>query len=224
MLKILLLSTLLTAVYSWEEIKHTLLMLVRYFLRKQNKIRFYRGRTDKLVGSLIMIASVPLGLSFFAASQSELIPKLLGLSIFLVAGSALAAGAATALGRLRFSAGVAGQEKALAVAYSALGLISPIFGMFRGQGRQDQKMLAKFALLLSLPPIAGAFLKFETKTSPEILIPNTDALITILVLSLFLRIGVDFLEKYFKTAKLKTLFSYYRVVLGIVLSAILLLD
>ena len=225
MINILTLSILLTLVYSWEEFKHTLKTLIRVVIyRNRNPIEYYQGNLDKFVGTLIMIGAVPIGLTFYLTSGQPSLYKLGWLALILFTISLIASGSGIFLRRLQRSKHYEGTEKMIMTGYSVLGLISPIFRMFGGLDRSNGRTIAKFAFTLSVPPLIGFAFKYLSDNSVHpSLIPQIDVLIFVLIVALFAQIAADFLNLHFRSYGLRKLSHYWRVVLGIILAAILLM-
>ncbi len=181
-MKILALSILLTLVYSWEEFKYTLRALVRGLIfRNQNPVQYLQGNIDKFVGTLIMIATIPIGLTFYLTSQEPSVYKLGWLALILFAISLVAAGSGIFLRRLRYTQQYEGTEAVIMTGYSILGLLSPAFRMFGGLDRSNSRTIGKLAFTLSIPPLIGFGFKYLADNSVEqVLIPQIDALIFVL--------------------------------------------
>lgn len=224
MLKLLLVSLLLTIVYSWEEFKRAFLTVL-FGLLKKNPGRYYSAHLDQFVGTIVMVAAVPLGLVYFLGSRQALPNKLFWLFAGLLAISLVSAGSAIFIRRLKIVGQAAGAEKIIPLVYSLLGFLSPGFQVFTGVGSHQRRALAKLAFFLSLPALAGLVIKYLIgyAAPPNQLLPNLDVGIVTLVGALIIRIVVEFLEQFFRLYRLETLFSYFRVVLGIALAAILTL-
>ncbi len=222
MLKILLVSLLLTLVYSWEEFKRVLRVLFFGLVLKKDPGRYYKAHLDQFVGILIMLATIPIGLAYFLASNGSAFNKLGILALGLFAVSLVAAGSSIMLRRGKLISEYGGIAKLVPITFSLAGLVSPLFRSFGNFEALPRRMLAKFAFFLSLPPLAGLVFKYLNSASPEVLVPNLDLLTLVLVAALFARIIIDFLERYFHLYRLENLSSYFRVVLGIILATVLL--
>lgn len=221
MLKILLFSTLLMLVYSWEEFKQTFRTLVRGLIHKQSRFPI-----DRLVSNLIVASSVPIGLAYYLGSASFSAWTYAMLAAELLVISLLAAGTGVLIRRLRHLPNFDSREgRAVLLGYTVAGMFLPTVRALGDLERIDRKSLAKFTFFLSLPPFAGLALKFGVDQSvdrPELL-PNLDILITIAVIGLFINITIDFLKHHFRAAKFNRLGHYARVLLGIILAVSLLL-
>lgn len=223
MTRIILLSILITVVYSWEEFKRTMRVLVYQIFRKRKPSGHYSFETDKLVSILVMLGSIPIGLTYFLASEEDIWAKLSILFAGFVVIALVAAGSAIFLRRIRLASSYEGVVKLVPLGFSLAGFLTPTFRVFGDAFVLPRSVLAKFAFWLSLPPAVGLILKYATDlTTPEILIPNIDALIKILMAVLFAQITAEFLGRYLRIYNLRRLFSYARIVLGIILAVILL--
>ncbi|MEK9180972.1 MAG: hypothetical protein AAB871_01940 [Patescibacteria group bacterium] len=222
MLKLLLISILLTIVYSWEEFKHALRTLA-YGLLKKNPPRYYAAHIDQFVGTIVMVAAAPVGLIYFLGSQQTLASKLFWLFAGLLLVSFVSAGSAIFARRLKMTSNVSGAQKIIPLTYAVLGLFTPMFQFFTGIGEGQRRGLTKLTFYLSLPALIGLLFKYllDYSAPPAELLPNLDAGIVVLVGALFIRIVVELLETAFRLYRLETLFSYFRILLGIALAAIL---
>lgn len=224
MTRLILVSLLLTAVYSWEEIKHAVKVLIYGFLRRPRPLRYHGAHIDQFVGVLIMLAIVPISLTYFLASETNIWQKLGYVALALLAISAAAAGSGLMLRRLRYLHTYDGGTKIIPIVFSVAGLVTPAVRIFSGIDILPRKVLAKFAFLLSLPPLLGLVLKNSVAAAvprPELL-PNLNILIIVLTAALFARIAAEFLESHFRLYRLERLFPYFRVLIGILLAVALL--
>ena len=220
MIRILILSLLLTIVYSWEDFKRTLKILFLGLL-KRDPGYYYVSRLDQMVGTLILIATIPMGLTYFLVSDRPLVPKLAILAITLLIISFLAAASGGIMRWTRIARKTEGSQKIIPITLAIGGLFSPLAAVFSGAGSLHRSHLAKIALLLALPPLVGLVVKglLTESRPPELLIPNYDALIVLLVGALIIRIVIEILERFFRLYSLERLFSYVRILLGIALAA-----
>lgn len=238
MSRIVLLSLLLTLIYSWEECKRLIRIFVKLVFRKLQgrpplhlpqakgplgqSVSEARGRgegVDQMVSVLVMLATIPIGLTYLLAGSGNIFQKLaiLGGVLLLVSTAAVLSSALVT----RHNMGV---SRVLPFGVGIVNLFAPAIAVIAESAYLPRRVLAKFALFLSLPPLLGLVfhhLNYGSNIGRELL-PNLDILTVVLVSSLFLRITVEFLERYFRFYRLEKLFSYYRVVLGIGLAAVLL--
>lgn len=215
MARILAISLLLIVVYSWEEVKYFLRKLVFRVFRHESELTGQRERaqkTDGSVGILVVTATVPVGLVYFISHAQSIWVKLvwIGIALILVALFAIVSELLLRRGQLATPL------------VSLVSMFAPMVAAVADSANLPRKILAKFALFLSLPIFAGLLLRHLNRPAPESLIAELDLLTIVLICSLILRITVELLEHYFHLYKLERLFSYYRIVLGIVLAAILL--
>ncbi|MDP3741236.1 MAG: hypothetical protein Q8R08_02815 [bacterium] len=214
MARILAIILLFTIVYSWEEFKLFLRKLVFYFLKTPPLIPpLDRRGTDQKVGTLVILATVPIGLFYYISHAENIWARLIwiGAGLLAIAGAAIAS--EILLRRAHYATTIA----------SLVVLFSPVVAGFAETAHLPRKVLAKFALLLSIPVFVGLLLRYTNNLSPESLIAGFDLLTIILIGSLFLRLTIDLLEHYFQLYRLEKLFSYFRVALGVALAGILLL-
>ncbi|MBI4054168.1 MAG: hypothetical protein HY397_02460 [Candidatus Doudnabacteria bacterium] len=223
MLKILAYSLLLSLVFSWEECKSAVKILTRGFFRRK-PVEFYTSHVDRFVGTLILLAALPIMLTQLLASGDNFFRQLAVTALQLLIISILAVGLSKFIYWIKISSQYEGKEKLVPLTFSILGFFSPIFSPFAGVDGEQRKILGQLAFWLSLPALAGLALKFfsDFQPRPENYLPNIDAGIAALVGSLIIRVTVDFLENFFRLYRLEKLFSYYRVALGIALMAFII--
>ena len=213
MTRILLLSMLLTMVYSWEEMKRAVRVLFYRLIIKKRPLFGPQGaiRIDEAVSTAVVFAAIPLSLTYLLVSSNPF--RALGvLALVLVGASAVAYASAVAM--RRFNPLPAGFALA-AIAMPALGNLAIL----------PRKLLSRFSLYLALPPAVGLALRFAVNNygAPAEFLPNLDILILVLVGALFAQIAAEFVGRHLRAFRRFKLFSYYRVALGVVLAAILLM-
>lgn len=221
MIKLILLSILLTVVYSWEEFKRAARVLLYGILRKQKPLTAFAGHIDEFVSLAVIFATVPAGLMYFLASSQNFFQNLLWLSVTLLSVSAVAAGAGTFARRLRYASLYSGADKIFPVAFSLGGFVSPVMSAFSNAAYLPRKTLAKFAAIMSIPPLAGLALKRANGATDPMLIPNIDALIVVLVGALFIQIISGALKDFLGSYRFRKLSAYFRIVLGIALTGLI---
>lgn len=223
MIKIILTSILLTLVFSWEECKRAFRTVIFGLLRRRDPKKFYSQHLDRFVGTLILLATIPLGLTYFLLSSGNFFHRLWVLALQLLVVSLVATGSEKFVFWITESKKTQGHEKTIPIIFAILEFFSPIFHPFSGLDGQQRKILASFAFWLSLPPLAGLLLGLiHGEVTKNGGLPQIDAGIALLVGSLFIRITVDFLEAAFRLYALEKVFAYYRMLLGIVLIALML--
>lgn len=219
MSKLILLSILLTVVYSWEDLKRLLLIVIRSKVR--NKSIFYDLRLDQFVATMLMFAILPLSLMYFLASEATLTHKLAWMAAELLVISCLAYGLGIFVNRMRLLSYASGIEKISVVAYSVMGLMSPTVRWI-DPWSIERKLIVKFTFLLSLPALAGLALRVANSHTDRELLPHLDLLINIMVGGLIINIAVEFLEKHFRSYRHAKLSTYLRIVLGLVIGLVLI--
>lgn len=223
MLRLLAISVLLTIVYSWEDFRQMIRVLAAGLL-KRDPGHYYLSRLDQLVGTLVLLATIPFGLAYFLVSRQPLGYRLAMLAMQLLAFAVTAAGVRTLLFWMNETSDSAGPARYVPLVLALGGMFSPVAHLFSGSPRY-RGTLAKFAFLMSIPPLVGlllqGLLRYSSPTGNYL--PNLDLLVGFLVGALFIRITIEFLERYFRLYRLEGLFSYVRIVLGIALAATLAL-
>ena len=214
MARILAISILLLVVYSWEDLKWILRRLAFSIFKGRNDPgkRTRALKLDERVGILVLLATVPIGLFYFISQADNLFAKLAWIGGILVALAIVAILSEILLRRTQVTTPLVG----------IVSLFSPMFATVAETAYLPRKVLAKFALLLSLPVFGGLLIHRVSSLAPESLVLRLDLLTIVLVGSLLLRLTVELLEYYFHLYNLEKLFSYYRVALGIALAIILL--
>lgn len=213
MARAIAISLLVIVVYSWEEVKYILRKLVSSFF--PSSIVFHKGRgVDHAVGTLVILATVPMGLIFLFSSLDGVIWKIAFFAGLLILFAGLAITSEVLLQKGRYVAPLSALSN----------FISPLAANVLESGHLPRKILARFAFLMSLPIFAGLLVRLLNRASPEEIVWRLNILTTVLVGSIVLRLTIELLEHYFYLYNLDKLFSYYRVALGIALAAILLLS
>lgn len=223
MLRMIVISLLITVVYSWNEFRRSVWVLLYGLLRRKRPLKYYSLHTDKLVGTLVTLATIPIGLTYTLFGPGNLSTKLAWMGGGLLLVSLLASGSSLFVRRLRLLGAYEGIERIVPISFSLAGLLSPTFRLFTNLTALPRKVLVKTTFLLSLPAFAGFVLaRWNRNLVPGELLPNMNLLLQVLVAALFARIIVEILEQYFHLYRLEKLFSYFRVVLGIMLAAIII--
>lgn len=216
MARILAILFLTAVVYSWEEFKLFLRSLVFSVFRRPSNFEIDRQRArriDSSVATFVILASVPIGLFYLIINAESVWAKVLWIAITLVAVAVAAVVSEVLLRRAQYASPLV-----VIIAW-----FSPMIAAVAETGNLPRKILGKFALLLSLPFFFGLLVRYLNQPTRSNLIAGFDFLTLVLIGSLLLRMTVEILEHYFKWYRLEKLFDYYRIVLGIVLGAILIL-
>ncbi|OGE84302.1 MAG: hypothetical protein A2846_02065 [Candidatus Doudnabacteria bacterium RIFCSPHIGHO2_01_FULL_49_9] len=226
MAKIFVVSLLLMLVYSWEEFKYYAKFFLRLLLYRNKIANLPWSKTaDRFVSASIGLAMLPIGLSIFLESHPFSGRNLLWLaaSMLIIAVIAWYASAIIKyLSGLRYYSSLSVGASAI---YDLAALSSPQLLWFSDFDLVERKALAKFAAYLSLPAIVGLVLKFTLGQSyvDERFLPGLDLLIQILVMALFINVTISILKKHLHSRQMSKIFHLFRVVLGILLSAALLI-
>ena len=213
MSKLVTLSILIAIVYSWEDLKRFLWMIIRSKARNKNTTRSLH--LDQFVATVLMFVSLPISLMYFLTSEIDLGHKLIFIAVELLLISILAWSLGIFLNRLRLLKFASGAEKIGVVAYSVMGLVSP--GLrWVDPWNIERRLIAKFTLFLSIPALVGLALKQLVNWSPATeALPNLDFLIQIAVAGLMINVTVEFLERHMRRHRWVYLSAYLRIVLGI---------
>lgn len=227
MTRLVLLILLLTVVYSWEEFKYVLVVIWSKF-SKQSIIYPPRlgetgqknSETDVLVSDIVLVATVPLNLSYLILGPGSLTLKLLAvLAEFLVLGLVLK-GIEEYQWRRRFTSHYEGMDNVIATIFSLVGLVSPSW-KFAARTVRTTGHTGKYLLVLALPLCSGIALSIVAhRLGPEEFQSRLDPLIAVATLGLVLNVTIEILEHMLKSNKLH-LTSLMRVVLGIVIIFVL---
>lgn len=208
--RLILFILLLTVVFSWEEFKYVILAL-----RRKN------SDTDSIVSDLVLIAAIPINLVYLlSGTESSLLEKLAVICLELLVVGLFIKGVEEYAKRRYLTNNQQGFDLVVSYGFAILGLLSPTF-KFAVNATNNRSRLASLFLTLTTPLVLGIGMVlvtrhigssgFEEKMQP---------LIIIAILGLVLNAVIELLEKMFKLYRLH-LFSYFRVVLGIVIILIL---
>ena len=207
MIRLLFLSILLTSVYSWEDLKRSTRLIFGKILRRRFRANstLESRQLDEKVTIAIMAASLPMGLIFFLLVDDDFFVRLTyltGVMFGLVIVSVLCSSL------FRY-------VQTLPALFSGLGKNAPVVGVFASAVVLPRMVFAKFIFFLALPFETGVVLKLFSGTGQ--FLPNHDLLIKVLIGALLIRVAIELLEWAFRWHALPRLFSYFRVVLGIIL-------
>lgn len=209
--KLILVSILLTAVYSWEELKRTLRVLLYAVLYKERPREYFATHLDEFVSLAIVFAAVPVSLMVFLSNPGNFFAKLLYLALTLLGASLVAASASILMKRRSY----------VGLVLSLVSVVSPAMQAFENAVYLPRKTLAKFAALMSIPPITGLLMKGVVNPAADpSLLPNIDLLIYVLVGGLFIQITIGLLKDFLGSRRFRKVSVYYRVVLGIALTGL----
>lgn len=216
MTRILVLSLLLTMVYSWEEFKRAVRVLILPLFRRLRRRTEAQPNPylDQQVSTLVLVATLPFLLTVILAANANPFVLLTYLTGSLLLAALVAASSAAILQRMRM----------LTAAFQSFGFANPAIVLFNTATLLPRWVLAKLAFWMSVPPVVGLILKRAVDSSspaPELL-PNLNILIIVLVCALILRLAIELLEKLFDSYRLERLFSHFRVLLGIILASVLI--
>ena len=216
MTRILLVSLLLAVIYSWEELKRAVRVIFYRLVFGKKKLFGKDGaiRTDQIVSTMVVLATLPVSLTYLLASGDDPWRKLGTMALVLLGVSGVAI----------FSGVMTRGLNLLQAELSFSGLVSPMMSVVSGAAVLPRKLLSRFTLYLSIPPAVGLIMRYVANYSAASadLLPNLDVLILVLVGALFLQIAASLLERYFRLFVFHILFSYYRIALGVVLAWVLL--
>jgi hypothetical protein len=224
-MKFIIFSLLLTAVYSWDDLVDNLRFLI--YRRRHRKSQFIWGDSerDSFVTTILLIFGIPLTLIYFLDGPGPLSIKLAVMSVALVGLSLLSMGIKIFNARARNINNYGGWEKVGAIGFAVAGLVYPTFRMYYRHARSAPELMAKLALYLSLPAIAGWLitLAMPNAVDTQEILPNLDTLTTFFVGSLMILNVIEFFERYYILYRVNLL-AYCRVLLGIALICLLTLD
>jgi|GEM_PF-3748871 hypothetical protein len=207
MLRIILFILLLTVVYSFEQFCDAVLVFLFRILKKHKQTKdFYY--IDQAVGSLLVFATLPIGLAYWIATPGLLTARLVVVIIQLLA----AAGLIFVLNDLT------NPRSASLLAIAGNLVARPVKALFFPS--RDQRAMARYALSLSIPLLIAVLIKLWFADDFIIFQSNLDQLILVALIGVFISITIKFLEDEFRLRRLH-LMAYFRIVLGIIIIYIL---
>ncbi|OGE74530.1 MAG: hypothetical protein A3K06_02175 [Candidatus Doudnabacteria bacterium RIFCSPHIGHO2_01_52_17] len=222
--RLILVSILVTIVYSWDDFQRILRILFYAILRKQRPAQILAANSDRLVSIILVFATLPIGLSYLLAGHGPFLPKLLlvGFGFLVISFVAFLASSVAKYYRVAFA--LDGTLKLASFGFTLGSLVAPVLASLAEPSILPRRLFAKLAVFLSLPPLIVVLLKvLNYHYAPEELLPNIDVLLQVLLVALFARIAIEFLSHYLRILRFHSFSGYFRVVLGVVLSSILLL-
>ena len=224
MVKILLFSILLAVVYSWDDVVR-LFRTILYGLFRHDPLQYYQNHTDRLVGPIVITATLPITLVGLLASRPLSLKTFAIAAITLLIVSIIAAGSGVFVRRMRIFRGAVVKEKSAAIAYAILGLLSPLASPMLLYEILPRAELARITFWLALPPLTGIAIAYGNRATeaPGQLLPHLDALTLLLVVGLIAMLATKLLARAFQSYKIEGLFSYIRIVLGIILATVVVI-
>jgi len=221
-MKLLLFSILLAVVYSWDDVVR-LILTILYGLFRRDPLHYYQSHTDHLVGPIVMVAVLPITLVGLLASGPLSLKTFAVAAITLLIVSILAAGSGVFVRRMRAFSDTETSKKSAAFVYAALGLLSPLASPMLIYEILPRADLARITFWLALPPLTGLAIAYGNRVTeaPAQLLPNLDALTILLVIGLIAILAIKMLSRAFHSYRINSLFSYLRIILGIILAVVI---
>jgi len=179
-------------------------------IAKRHKRRHDYTRIDALVGTILIVATLPIALANWIMGQGLAIRQL-----SLIIGQLLLTGLLLYLLEYLARPKHTRHRHVINLAGLVLSLVSrPVLAL--GSSAHDSRVVAKLAMTAALPLAMGIIIKLAANT-PSIDLHNyLDQLMEVAMLGVVLLISMEFLEKLFRTKSLH-LSAYLRIVLGIVI-------
>ncbi|HYF97659.1 MAG TPA: hypothetical protein VD770_01610 [Coxiellaceae bacterium] len=184
---------------------------------------YYNHNLDRFVSTLVMLIAIPISLSNFLLGEGELLNRLALMFGQLFTVIILSGLSGKFFNHLNKRVNSSTAENSTAIVSSLLSIALPDFGTHDQFSRIEQKVVAKFAFWLSLPVLAGLGLKYAIGVAPQQLYSNLDLLIKVLVISLFMQVVIKFMESHTRHYRIGKLTTYFRILLGIILSSIVIM-
>lgn len=216
MSRLILVTILITVVFSWEDLKWSLLGLVKR-IRNQKFHSHSQNNVDQLVGAVLILAFTPVNLVYLMLAEGSLYGK-----FGLIAVQLIIIGIVAQIVQIISDRGKEYRHTDFLTA--SLHFVSSVFSpsiRLGGQMITHHRLFGSYIRHLLIPIVFGFVLKFAAeKYGLEALQTNLDTLIIIAVAGLILIVSVEILEKFFRFHNFK-LFSYFRIVLGLVILLVL---
>jgi undecaprenyl pyrophosphate phosphatase UppP len=217
MTKLILATVLITVVYSWEDLKWTLLRSVRKILKQKSQARI-ENNLDVLVGTALILATFPANLVMLLVAPGSLIAKLA-----VILTELLFIGLVVQIVEKLLSYAPAHSPQVgiwTALTQIVTRLPGPTLQV-AGSIINNKELFGTYLKHLAIPIAFGLGLKIiSDKFGLDAVQSHADMLIGIAVGALMISITIKLLEKFFRSNNMK-LFSYFRIFLGIVIIAIL---
>jgi hypothetical protein len=220
--KLILLSILLSMIYSWEEIKKTLYVLARARFAKHIPKHYLEHHADQIVSTAVLLFAIPFTLSFHLVSSQNLLSSMLWIILELGAINLITRGLVRATRKLSHGRLYDEQYKFITAGSAVLGFVSPTWNALSALPSLEKKALTKFTLSLSYPLLVGIGLKFLVNSvgADFPIMEKLNALIVIAVIGLFLEVITSSLSAHLHRNKI-SLTSFARILLGIVIISVL---
>lgn len=212
MSRLILTTLLFTIVFSWEDMKRSLVWVLGSFKKQKNNYN-YDARIDEIVGLAIIFATLPANLVYLLIGDGSLLVKLAIIFTELLLIGVLAEILeiiATRAKKYRHS-----EVLSLAGTF-ILGIFTPTFRSLITLTHY-RKLFGIYLRHLAVPITFGISLKVLTnKFGPDYIQKNLDPLIITVIAAMFLMMTTEILENFFRFYPMR-LPSYFRIALGIVI-------
>lgn len=215
--RLILATLLITVVYSWEDLKQTLIRSARSILKRKHRPHV-ENNIDEVVGTALILATLPSNLVLLLITPGSLMAKLLVVLTELLLIGLVVKIVEKILGQSRSahqSPGiwVAIQDIIVSLPSPSLRVASSIMS--------NKRLFGTYLKHLTIPILFGIGLKFLTdRLGLEAVQAHSDMLIGVAIGALMIAITIQLLEKFFRSNNLR-LFSYFRIALGVLILAVL---
>ncbi|OGE82490.1 MAG: hypothetical protein A3B10_00240 [Candidatus Doudnabacteria bacterium RIFCSPLOWO2_01_FULL_44_21] len=213
--RLILVSVLITIVYSWEDLKRILISVLKSVL-KQTHHQTANHHLDQIVGIALILATIPANLAYVLLTEGPLLTKLIVLLVEL-----LLIGLIAEITNLLIEKNQARHTSFIVfLGTFAVGIVSPVFSIFGGI-MHERRLFASYLRHLMFPILFGLILKYLSNRLGILELTNRiDNLISIAVIGLIISITIEYLEQHFRSVHWH-LSAYFRVILGVVVLLIL---
>ncbi|HEX5430238.1 MAG TPA: hypothetical protein VFX17_04145 [Patescibacteria group bacterium] len=208
-----------TFIYSYEELKALFLNLVYKFFRNK---KYYYSRSDKIISDAVLLAAVPIAMTWYLRGAAGLEKNLLVLLLQLSAIFAVLSVLRFVVKNFRIPEPVITYAQSIMTLGAATGkLVAQPARMLQLDSAERLKFFSKFIFAIVMSTLAVLLLERLIKIYVPANLSNEYALLLlVLAAALFLQSAIPHLENILFHPKIK--FSgYLRIIAGILLAAYL---
>ena len=213
MIRLIEATILITVVYSWEDLKRTLVWSMRSILRQKNKT-YTSNNYDQIVGTALVLATLPANLVYLLLGEGALMIKLL-----VVLSELLLIGLLVEVVEVFIHlANAQPHQTGIWVMISSvlIGAAQPTVRL-AGQIISHKELFTSYLRHLIFPILFGIGLKFWVDHyGSDVVAAHSDTLVGIAVAGVVINVTIELLERFFRRHRIP-LSAYFRIVLGLLL-------
>jgi undecaprenyl pyrophosphate phosphatase UppP len=214
MVKLLLFTILILFVYQFDDVLRGLHLAVSKIRNKKYKQLVLDS--DRYVAMAMTIIGMPLALNYMLTSDHSLGLKFLYIGLTFLIFGILISGIGIFMKRLKHLSYYENVNMFAGSIYAIAGLFHPVMNYVPWHSGRDRVGLARFAMLLSIPPLVAILFRayYDQYSFQAEFLRYIDVLLVVLVGALFMLLTIRMLSRFLIHSNLN-LAAYMRVVIGI---------